>query len=549
MKKKLIGLFLVVLVAFLAIRITIVVQASGGDPTAGDSEVFTTTFSGGGTQDNPWLIATAEQLEQLANQVNSGNRYQDKYLTLANDIVLDQNSSWLMIGSSAENSFQGTLDGGGHRISGLLLSNPDAGEFQGLFGYNTGTIHSLRVESAIIRLALPTSGNRTFYAGILAGCNGGTIADCCSTGSITMTGKNLSAGGIAGQNLALIQSCYFNGSLTVQTADGTSNGGGIAGSHTGTIRNCFNAGTISASSYAGGITGISFGGAIKTSYNSGTLFSAANSGGISGANLLSALTENCYYLESCGGRRSGTALTAAEMTKQSSFIGFDFAKVWAFTASALPEYPHLAVFAANLASESLPLSTAGQTADRQQMISKLRDLDPAAWYYAAVVYCLQNGYINGMSETEFAPELAATRVMLVEMLANIAGIDRLQYNEASGFTDVATGKWYSAAIQWAAESEIVSGMNHEIFAYNAGLTRQQAAMMLYRFAQLQGLQSGFTQDARLAFTDGAATADWAADAMDWAVGRGILAGTNRLLEPQQTASRADVAQYIYRLLH
>ncbi len=549
MKKKLIGLFLVVLVVFVAIRITIVARASGGDHAASDSEVFTTTFSGGGTQSNPWLIATADQLKQLANQVNSGNRYQDKYLTLENDIVLDQTSSWVMIGYSAENSFQGTLDGGGHRISGLLLSNPGAGEFQGLFGYNTGTIRSLRVEAAIISLTLPTAGKQTYYAGIIAGCNGGTIVDCYSTGNITMTGKNLYAGGIAGQNLAAIQSCFFKGSLSAETTNGTSNGGGITGSHTGTIRNCYNTGSISASSYAGGITGISFGGVIKTSYNSGTIFSAANSGGISGANLLKAVTENCYYLESCGGTRSGTALTAAAMAKQSSYLGFDFSKVWTLTAAALPEYPYLAVFAANVVSESLPLSTVSQTADRQQMISKLNDLDPSAGYYEAVVYCLQNGYINGMSETEFAPELAATRVMLVEMLANLACIDRLQYDEASGFSDVVTGKWYSAAIQWAAETGIVSGMNHETFAYSASLTRQQAAVMLYQFAQLQGLQSGFTQDARLAFTDGATTADWAADAMDWAVSRGILSGTNHLLEPQKTASRADIAQYVYRYLH
>lgn len=548
MKKKLIGLSLMVIVIFAAIRITIVAQASGGDHSVSDDEVYTTAFSGGGTETNPWLISTADQLKQLANQVNSGNSFQNKYLALQNDIVLNAASNWIMIGQSAENSFRGTLDGGGHRISGLILNSKDEGEFQGLFGYNAGTIRSLRVESASIWLTLPTSGNQSYYAGIVAGCNSGIIENSYSAATITVTGRNIYAGGIAGQNIGTIQSCYFKGSIATEAVSGTANGGGIAGSHSGTILNSYNTGSISASSYAGGIAGISFGGVIKNSYNSGTISSVMNSGGICGANLLSAVTENSYYLDSCGGTRSGIALSAAAMTKQSSFQGFDFSTIWAL-ATALPQgYPNLAVFAVKPTADSIPVTQTGETAGNQPTVSAFTDLQPSAWYYEAVIYCLQNGYMNGMSDTEFAPEETNTRAMFVKMLADMAGINESEYGGASKFTDVATGEWYSAAVKWAAEKNIINGMDAETFDYSASITYQQAVVMLYQYARLNGLDSGFNKDARLAFADGDLTAEWAEEAMDWAVTKGIFTGIGQMLEPQAAATRAHIAQLVYRYM-
>lgn len=537
-----------VIVIFAAIRITIVVQASGGDHSGSDSVVYTTTFSGGGTETNPWLIATADQLKLLANQVNSGKSFQNKYLALQNDIVLNAASDWIMIGQSAENSFRGTLDGGGHRISGLILNSKGTGEFQGLFGYNAGTIRSLRVESASVRLALPTSGNQAYYAGTLAGCNSGIIENSYSSATITVTGRNIYAGGIAGQNIGTIQSCYFNGSIAAEAVSGTANGGGIAGSHSGTILNCYNIGSISASSYAGGIAGISFGGVIKNSYNSGTIISVMNSGGICGANLLSAVTENCYYLDNCGGTRSGIALSAAEMTKQSSFQGFDFSTIWAL-ATALPQgYPNLAVFAVKPTVDSIPVTPTIETAGNQPTISTFTDLQPSAWYYESVIYCLQNGYMNGLSDTEFAPEGTNSRGMFVKMLANMAGINESEYGGASKFTDVATGEWYSAAVKWAAEKNIINGIDAETFDYSASITYQQAVVMLYQYAQLNGLDNSFNKDARLAYADGDLTAEWAEEAMDWAVTKGIFTGIGQMLEPQAAASRAHIAQLVYRYM-
>lgn len=551
MKKKLIGLSLMVIVIFAAIRITIVAQASGGDHSVSDVEVYTTAFYGDGTEANPWLISTADQLKQLANQVNSGNSFQNKYLALQNDIVLNAASNWIMIGQSAENSFRGTLDGGGHRISGLMLNSKGAGEFQGLFGYNAGTIRSLRVESASIRLALPTSENQAYYAGIVAGCNSGIIKDTYSTAAITMTGRNIYAGGIAGQNIGTIQSCYFKGSIATEAVSGTANGGGIAGSHAGTILNSYNIGSISASSYAGGIAGISFGGVIKNSYNSGTISSVMNSGGICGANLLNAATENSYYLDSCGGTRSGIALTADAMTKQSSFQGFDFSTIWAL-ATALPQgYPNLVVFAVKPTVDSISVSPTAETVENKQTVSALADftdLQPSAWYYEPVLYCLQNGYMNGLSDTEFAPEGTNSRGMFVKMLANMAGINESEYGGASKFTDVATGEWYSAAVKWAAEKNIINGMDAETFDYSASITYQQAVVMLYQYAQLNGLDNSFNKDARLAFADGDLTAEWAEEAMDWAVTKGIFTGIGQMLEPQAAATRAHIAQLVYRYM-
>ena len=131
--------------------------------------------------------------------------------------------------------------------------------------------------------------------------------------------------------------------------------------------------------------------------------------------------------------------------------------------------------------------------------------------------------------------------MIVQILYNKEGKPDAAYSGA--YTDVAEDKWYTPAVEWASGEGIVSGNGNGIFAPNDSVTREQMAIMLYNYAAYAGYDTSVRGDVS-AFSDGAAVHDWAAEAMSWAVGVGVLRGSNDKLNPLGTATRAEVAQVL-----
>lgn len=168
------------------------------------------------------------------------------------------------------------------------------------------------------------------------------------------------------------------------------------------------------------------------------------------------------------------------------------------------------------------------------------DVDASDWYYDAVAYVYENDLMQGVSATRFAPQGSLTRAMFVTILGRLDGVTEAAY-PGSSFSDVPTGQWYSAYVQWAAETEIVTGYGNGQFGPTDPVTREQMAVILYRYAQLKGYDTTVSGSLS-AFSDAAKVSAYALDAMKWAVGSNLISGTeNGTLTPQDYATRAQIA--------
>lgn len=178
-------------------------------------------------------------------------------------------------------------------------------------------------------------------------------------------------------------------------------------------------------------------------------------------------------------------------------------------------------------------------------VEPLPFVDVAAedWYGDAVAAVYARGLMTGTAEDTFAPELAATRGMVVSILHRLAGSPTVN---AEVFEDVAVDDWYGQAVAWAANEGIASGTSAETFSPNAAVTREQLAALLCNFVAQQGVDTTACSDLSN-FDDAAAVSDWAQDAVSWAHAEGLLAGTSATtLSPQGEATRAQLAAMLVR---
>ena len=157
------------------------------------------------------------------------------------------------------------------------------------------------------------------------------------------------------------------------------------------------------------------------------------------------------------------------------------------------------------------------------------DVAGNAWYTSAVNYAVDKGLMNGTGEGKFSPEAATTRGMIVTILARLDG------KNTSGTP------WYQAGQRWAMEYEISDGTN-----MTGAITREQLVTMLFRYAVKNGLEAVTLSENLTQFTDASDISAWAVSAMQWAVGQGLIQGSNGQLRPQANASRAEVATILMR---
>lgn len=170
------------------------------------------------------------------------------------------------------------------------------------------------------------------------------------------------------------------------------------------------------------------------------------------------------------------------------------------------------------------------------------DVQPDDWYIDVVKYALENGLMTGVSETEFAPDLATTRGMVASVLYRLEGGPEA---EDAGFSDISADAWYADAVNWAASVGVVAGYG-DAFGANDAITREQLAAILCNYAAYKGedVSSGAALDG---YSDAASVSDWAGESVEWAVAEGLLSGvTNNELAPQGSATRAQVAAMLQR---
>ena len=166
------------------------------------------------------------------------------------------------------------------------------------------------------------------------------------------------------------------------------------------------------------------------------------------------------------------------------------------------------------------------------------DLDPGAWYHEATDYVLRNGLMSGYDGHYFGPDDNLSRAQFAQLLYNKEG--KPAVTGGSVFSDVADGQWYAPAVIWAASSGIVSGYDDGRFGPDDDITREQLAVMLWRYAG-----SPAAAAVELPFADASQVSGYALEAMRWAVENGVMGGYgNDLLGPQSPATRAQVAQML-----
>ena len=153
------------------------------------------------------------------------------------------------------------------------------------------------------------------------------------------------------------------------------------------------------------------------------------------------------------------------------------------------------------------------------------DVAKSDWFADAVAYVTDKGLMSGTGSDKFAPSATTTRAMLMTVLARYAGEDT---------TGGAT--WYEKSMEWAKAKGVSDGTNP-----NADITREQLVTMLYRYAGSPAVNGSLSD-----FSDAASVSSYAENAMQWAVANGIVNGSNGKLNPQDNATRAEVAAILMR---
>ena len=178
------------------------------------------------------------------------------------------------------------------------------------------------------------------------------------------------------------------------------------------------------------------------------------------------------------------------------------------------------------------------------------DVEAGAWYEDAVADLNEQGYVNGVSEMQFAPFGSMTRAMVVTILSRMGG--GVQGN-ASGFADVPADAWYAKAVDWAAANRITNGVDDGHFNPDGVITREMLAAFLWRYAAMRYEYDYFERfHAEEAFDDADPVSEWAELPMRLSIGSHVIQG--RAVEggvrwaAQEQCTRAEAVTMLHRFL-
>ena len=224
------------------------------------------TIEGNGS----YTVTSADGLMHVADLVNGGKT--DINITLDKNIDLT-GKGWTPIGTSFDNSYKGTFDGGGHTITGLAVTTND--QFVGLFGYlnRAGTVKNVVMEGIQI-----TSNHMFGCTGGVVGYSWGTIENCSVSGSVS--GTDCVGGVVGSQKAGSIIGC-----CTSATVKGTHYVGGVAGEKWDTMTACYATGNVTLeiasqkNLYGGGVVGLNGGSRVLACYATGNVTSTGSSTG------------------------------------------------------------------------------------------------------------------------------------------------------------------------------------------------------------------------------------------------------------------------------
>lgn len=171
------------------------------------------------------------------------------------------------------------------------------------------------------------------------------------------------------------------------------------------------------------------------------------------------------------------------------------------------------------------------------------DVSAEDWFYDSIKYVYENGFMDGTGDG-FEPDITMSRAMLVTVLYRLDG--ETEVNSENKFDDVKDNEWYCKAVLWANGNGIVDGVTDSKFAPDGEVTREQMALIFYRYCKYKGYDVDITAEL-VEFNDADTISDWAVNAVKWANGIGLINGTSDTeLSPKDSATRAQVATIFMR---
>ena len=190
----------------------------------------------------------------------------------------------------------------------------------------------------------------------------------------------------------------------------------------------------------------------------------------------------------------------------------------------------------------------GQTPDDGEWANLFDDVKQGDWFYDYVKYAEKNKLMNGTSKTTFEPNSMLSRVMLVTILWRADNSPYVNY--AMKFNDVGESEYYTEAVRWAASEKIVEGVTETEFAPNDNITREQIAVIMHRYAKYKNYDVSVGDNTNiLSYDDFADISEYAIEAMQYAAGTGLIKGRSAsTLNPKDNATRAETAAILERFI-
>lgn len=578
-------------------------------------------FAGGsGTAEDPYQIATAQQLRYLSYSINADVNWSGVYFKQTADISLAgedwQPIGWALVGdvngqkkSICSYPFRGNYDGGNYTVSGLTIGSEKAPVDQmtsGLFGLASGSYQNNEAPAAdaqtvtlknihLTDISIHTAVRYETYAGGLVGSaqNGVYMDNCSVTGVIdTTTSESFArAGGLASSIMrGASTNCWTNVTIHAETDTNHVYAGGLYGmDNRATTINCYTLGNVTGNStnnnkvHIGGLVGQA-GGVHVNCYAAGDVVSnktTTDVGILNGRSAGITAEYNCYYNTESVLKQGDTTISPAVGV---GVVVTDASNVEGKTKTELASEDFAALLSSNVSEENLAavlaevnktlaaqndrgftqqnyyqnnalsvwtvkdgivtFGAADKPVDPKPTKTPFTDVSENDWFYNDVNYVYSKGMMNGMSETEFAPDYTTTRGMLVTMLYRLEGEPAV--SGASGFADVSSDRYYANAVAWAAANGIVNGYSSTQFAPEDAITREQMAVILHRYAAYKGYDVSARADLS-GFADSGKINSWAADAMSWANAAGLINGMgDNTLNPTGNALRSQIAALLHR---
>ena len=175
-------------------------------------------------------------------------------------------------------------------------------------------------------------------------------------------------------------------------------------------------------------------------------------------------------------------------------------------------------------------------------VNPYKDVQSTAWFFNAIKYVTENDLMNGVGDGNFSPNTTMTRAMFATVLYRLDG--RPNVFGPNPFTDVTGGQWYTDAVRWANENGLIMGYDSNRFGPNDNITREQSITIIYRYSEARDADISSQADLS-SYTDAQKISNWAQNAMEWAVGVGLISGRSpTTLVPQGEMTRAEVAQML-----